>query len=104
MQYFWVFNQHIYVSNSDIKAISLSAYFEEDVPNDLLCPQGCDCNYNECDPCTNPLDLDFKCPGYLEYQVKEMTINRLLKTYFNVPSQVDSTGIDEQAKNSTKKG
>ncbi len=103
MQYFWLFNEHIYVSNSDIKAISLSAYFEEDVPNDLLCPQGCDCNYNECDPCTNPLDLQFKCPGYLEHTVKDMVISRLLKTYFNVPQSNDSKDIDTQAKNNVNK-
>jgi len=102
--FFWIFNKHIYVSNPDIEAINLSAYFEDDVPNDLLCPKDCDCFTTECDPCINPLDLDCKIPGFLIFQVKDLVIKRLLQTYFNLPQDNSSNNEDEQAKNNVKQG
>ena len=102
--FFWVFNGHLYVSNPDIEAVNLSAYFEDDVPNDLLCPKDCDCVYNDCDPCTNPLDLEFKCPGYLEFQIKDLVVKRLLQTYFSIPQDNASDNLDGQAKNNIKQG
>lgn len=99
--YFWVENGHLYITNSNIKRVNISAFFEEDVPYTILCPQDCDCkSNNNCDPCVNPLDLEFKCPGFLENTVKDMVYKKLLSVYFNVPSEGNKTSnnMDETTK------
>lgn len=92
---FWLYNGYLYCSNGNLEAINLSALFEEDVPNKLLCPD-CDCVPNlECDPCINPLDLPFKCPGYLEKPVKDEVAKKLLSTFFNIQADETSNNKDE---------
>lgn len=92
---FWVQNNHLYCSNGDLEAINFSAVFEEDVPNSLLCPD-CDCVPNkECDDCINPLDLPFKCPGYLEKPVKDEVAKKLISTYFSLQGDITSDNKDD---------
>jgi hypothetical protein len=68
-----------------VEAIRLSAFFEEDVPNEIMFSECC-CNngVNLDDYCKNPLDKDFGVPGYLETQVLKMTTEKLLSTYFRI--------------------
>lgn len=95
---FWVQNKHLYCSNGDLEAINFSAVFEEDVPNSLLCPD-CECTPNkECDDCVNPLDLPFKCPGYLEKPVKDEVAKKLISTYFNLGVDKTSDNKDDTSK------
>ena len=95
---FWIFDSHLYCSNGKLERINLSALFEEDVPNKLLCPD-CDCVPNkECDECINPLDLPFKCPGYLEKPVKDEVAKKLLSTFFNISPDFTSDNKDETLK------
>lgn len=95
---FWIFNGYLYCSNGKLEAVNFSALFEEDVPNSLLCPD-CECEPNkECDECINPLDLPFKCPGYLEKPVKDEVAKKLISTFFNLPSDKTSNNLDETSK------
>lgn len=95
---FWVQGNHLYCSNGKLEAINFSALFEEDVPNKLLCPE-CDCIPDSgCDECVNPLDLPFKCPGYLEKPVKDEVAKKLLQTYFSLAQDKTSDNKDDTSK------
>lgn len=102
-EYYWIANGgYLYISNPLLQSIRVSAFFEEDVPNDILYPE-CGCG-NVPDPtneeyCKNPLDKDYGCPGYLEKQVLELTSQKLLNTYFRIKTDMADNGIDGQALN-----
>lgn len=94
--YYWVQDGFIYVSSSDVKLIKVIAYFEEDVPEDVINPQ-CNCfAARKEDACMNPLDREFKCPGTLETAVVTAVSNFLLQTYFRVPTDQSSDSKDDQ--------
>lgn len=98
--YYWVLNDFLYVTNEDAKRVSISAYFEEEPSNSILCPDDCDCGpVNDCDPCQNPLDRELKCPFDLLGTVESMVSKYLLETYFNVKTDTSSDQKDQQAKN-----
>jgi len=96
--YFWISNDYLYVTNPDIEAIRLVAFFESDVPNEVLYPECC-CGVKTPDLCVNPLDKEFSLPGYLRSQVLGLTSQKLLQTYFNLKSDMADNGIDGQAPN-----
>ena len=101
-QYYWIANGgYVYVNNPLLKAIRFSAFFEEDVPNEIMYPTiGCGCgSYTTDQLCVNPLDKEYGCPGYLEKQVLDLTSQRLLSTYFNIKSDMTSDNVDGQAPN-----
>ena len=100
-EYFWISNSYLYVSNPMVKAIRLVAFFEEDVPNDIMFPE---CGCGNTPPsieelCKNPLDREFPLPGYLEKQVLELTSQKLLSTYFRLKTDITQQGVDDQAPN-----
>ena len=100
--YFWIINGYLYISNPMIKAVRISAYFEQDVPNELLYPEDCDCSnalVTDEEFCKNPLDKEYACPGYLEKQVLELTSQKLLSTYFRLKEDLTSNNVDGQAAN-----
>ena len=82
-----------------VKAIRLVAFFEQDVPNEIMYPQDCDCGSaqvsNE-DWCKNPLDKPFALPGYLESQVLELVTNKLMATYFRLNDDKTQDNKDDQ--------
>jgi len=95
---FWLYDGHLYCSNGNLERINFSALFEEDVPNKLLCPD-CECTpIPECDKCINPLDLPFKCPGYLEVPVKEEVSKSLMQIYNQKALDRTSDNNDETSK------
>jgi len=102
-QYYWIANGgYLYVNNPLLKSIRISAFFEEDIPNEILYPpSGCGCGitYTTDQLCINPLDREYGCPGYLETQVLDLTSKKLLSTYFNIKSDNTADGIDGQAPN-----
>lgn len=105
-EYFWISNDYLYVTNPFVAKIRLVALFEEDVVNSLLYPD-CDCGkYPVTDEewCKNPLDKEFYLPGYLEKQVLELTSQKLLQTYFKIPTDLNSQGVDNQAPNAVEQG
>ena len=101
-EYYWISNGYLYVSNPLLQAIRIAAFFEEDVPNEIMFAECC-CsdNINLEDYCKNPLDKEYGCPGYLEKQVLELTSQKLLSTYFRVKTDQTQDGVDGQAPNTT---
>ena len=100
-QYYWIMNDYVYVNNQMLKAIRLSACFEQDVPNEIMYPEsGCGgCAPTDADWCLNPLDKPYSLPGYLEKQVLELTSQKLLSTYFQLKTDITDDGLDGQAPN-----
>jgi hypothetical protein len=98
--YYMIVNDYIYVTNPDIQAIRVAAFFAEEVPNELLYPDCC-CgdDLHQKDKCINPLDKEFPLPGYLESQTLTMASQKLLGTYFSIKSDITADGIDGQAPN-----
>ena len=99
--YFWIVNDYLYVTNPLLQKVRISAFFEEDVPNEIMFPE-CDCGSPQAsdeDWCMNPLDKEFPCPGYLEKQVLELASQKLLSTYFRIKTDMTSDDIDGQAAN-----
>lgn len=90
-------DRYVYISDPDIQVVSISAYFEDDIPKYLLFPD-CPCNAKRppYDECLNPLDLQFKCPGYLEKNCVEMTSKYLIDTYFRIQQDVTSDEKDDE--------
>jgi hypothetical protein len=99
--YFWISNDYLYVTNPDIQAVRLVAFFESLVSNELMYPECC-CGVEAPleEYCKNPLDKEFALPGYLKTQVLDLTSRKLLQTYFNIKTDVADNGIDGQAPNS----
>ena len=100
--YYWISNGYLYISNPLIQAVRFVAFFEEDVDNNILYPEDCDCGkeYTLEEICINPLDKEFALPGYLEQQVLELTSKKLLSTYFSIKTDVSQEGVDGQEPNS----
>lgn len=97
-EYYWITNDYLYVSNPLVKSIRLVAMFEQDVPNEIMYPEDCDCGSKIVteDWCKNPLDKPFALPGYLESQVLELTTNKLLATYFRLDDDKTQDNKDDQ--------
>ena len=99
-EYFWISNDYLYVTNPNVQSIRLVAYFEQDIPNNILYPDcGCGSNVSDEEYCKNPLDKEFPIPGYLEKQMLDMVSQKLLQTYFNIKTDISADGIDGQAPN-----
>jgi len=102
-QYYWIANGgYLYVNNPLLKAIRIAAFFEEDIPNDIMYPE-CGCGPTPIVPneeyCMNPLDKEYGLPGYLEKQVLELTSQKLLSTYFRIKTDMTENSVDGQAPN-----
>jgi hypothetical protein len=93
--YYWFYDQYLYVSSPFVKVVNIWAYFEEEIPDEILYPD-CPCNAPPHNPCINPLDLQFKCPGYLEDTVVKSVARFLLETYFKIPADHTSDNKDDQ--------
>jgi len=99
--YYWIMNGYLYISNPLTQALRLSAFFEQDIPNEIMYPE-CDCGTpqpTDEEWCKNPLDKDFALPGYLESQVLELTSKKLLSTYFQIKTDMTDDGVDGQSPN-----
>jgi hypothetical protein len=98
--YFWMYDNYLYVSNSETEAVSLYAFFEEEPDNSLLFPTDCACKNppSEEDRCRSYLDREFKCPQYLVDGVKQMVYEKIMKFYEQVAKDVTSDNLDEGTK------
>ena len=98
--YYMIIDDYIYVTNPFVTNVRVSAFFEEDVPNEIMFSDcGCGSNISNPEKCLNPLDKKFALPGYLEKKVLTMASENLLKTYFRVKSDMVDNGVDGQAPN-----
>lgn len=91
-RYFWVYNDYLYVSDSNIKSISLSAYFDQDPNYDN---DGCDCNQDKIQTCKAAYDEEFKAPGYLIDNIKSMVYQKIQSVYQRSPEDRTSNQLDE---------
>lgn len=99
--YFWIMNDYLYITNPLLQKARISAFFEEDIKNELMYPD-CDCGSpqpTDEEWCKNPLDKEFALPGYLEKQVLELTSQKLLQTYFTLKSDLTSNNLEGQSPN-----
>lgn len=75
--FYWFQDQYLYIADPDVEAVNLIAYFEEL----KLEGDNCQCAGTENAPCTNPLDLPFKCPDYLVNNVKTIVNQSIARIY-----------------------
>lgn len=77
--FFWFMDGYLYITDPDIEAINLVAYFESDLQ---LEGENCSCtNAAEKSNCINPLDLEFRCPAYLIENASQMVLDKLARIY-----------------------
>jgi len=98
--YYWIVNGYLYTNNPLLRTLRIAAFFEEDIPNEIMYPD-CNCGVEPTldDLCKNPLDKEFPLPGYLSEQVLQMVSQKLLQRYFNIKTDMTQEGIDGQAPN-----
>lgn len=94
--FYWIYDRYVFCSSPLVKLLNIWALFEEDIPDELLYPEDCPCNKAKKDPCLNPLDLEFKCPGFLEKPVVLDTLKVLLETYYRIQTDQTSDNKDDQ--------
>jgi hypothetical protein len=87
--HWWIHNDYLYIDSEDLEKVKLVAYFSNrdvDLTEYNSCsPVPCD----SCPDCREPLDEDFKCPGYLLSQVIQMANQELANTLKRYP--IDET-------------
>lgn len=105
-EYFWIMNDYLYITNPLLQKIRISAFFEKDVPNEIMFPE-CGCGTPETTDeewCKNPLDKEYGLPGYLEKQVLELTSQKLLQTYFALKTDLTANNLEGQSPNTPAVG
>ena len=87
--HWWIHDEYLYIDSEDLEKVKLVAYFSNrdvDLTKYNACsPVPCD----SCPDCREPLDEDFKCPGYLLSQVIQMANQELANTLKRYP--IDET-------------
>lgn len=96
--YYWIMNGYIYTTNSELKALRLTAFFEEDVPSYIKYPKCDACKGQDIVDCTNPYDEEFKAPGFLEKDIVDMTSQKLLGTYHKLQEDFSSDNQNQPGK------
>jgi hypothetical protein len=98
--FYWVINDHLYVSNPDTRATNIFLYPTEDVANNLLYPgEDCDCITKPDieSLCTPVLDKKFYFPDYRVADMNNIVEKNLLATYYRLPTDKTSDNKDDQA-------
>lgn len=91
--YFWVDGDgYIFVTDPNVEAINLIAYFADDLK---LEGENCQCSDVQSDDCVNPLDQEFKCPDYLIENVKTIVNQKLAEIYKRSIPDNSSNELDE---------
>ncbi len=100
-EYFWISDDYLYITNPYVQAVRLVALFEQTLSNELRYPDcGCGDTVDIEELCKNPLDRDVALPGYLVKDTLALTSQVLLRSYFNIKTDMATNGIDGQAPNS----
>lgn len=75
LKYFWIRNGYIYISDPNIVTVKLLAFFEEPITvGNFNCNGPLDCP-------DNPMDEEFKAPGYLHDDIVKMVRVTLERDY-----------------------
>lgn len=90
--YYWIYKDHLYVSDENVEIVGMFAYPDEDVVPEEW--DSCNPSTEKCP--TNPLDLEFRCPSYLIDSVVAMTHDTLMRTYFQHRDDKLPDGKDDQ--------
>lgn len=90
--YYWVMDDYLYISDPNVEAVNIIAYFPNDVK---LEGENCQCMDVETDECVNPLDKEFKCPEYLIENVKQIVNEKLLRQYRSAIPDQSSDEVDQ---------
>jgi hypothetical protein len=86
---FWKQDGYLYVNNPDIKLLKVLAFFEETVPQWLL-----SCSDDDVTCPVNPLDAEFKCPGFLVSPVKDKVRKTLEETFKRSVQNLADNDVD----------
>lgn len=90
-KFWWLQNNYLYISDSEIELVMIKAYFEEDINPELFA-----CSDDpEIDECTNPLDTEFKCPTYLIENVVTIVSQKYNGTYRTAIADITSNDLEE---------
>jgi hypothetical protein len=92
--HWWIVDNYLYIDSPNIETVKLSAYFIDkdlDLAKYDVCLDRCD----SCPDCREPLDEDFKCPGYLISQVIQMANQDLANSYQRYPEDLTDNNIHE---------
>ncbi|NLR60680.1 hypothetical protein HGH93_21400 [Chitinophaga polysaccharea] len=91
--FYWLLDGYLYITDPDLEAINIIAYFEDGV---RFSGESCTCNDNgNQNGCANPLDEDFKCPQYLVESAKQMVYEKLGRFFKTSLADAVSNEIDE---------
>lgn len=88
--YYWIFNNYLYSSSSTLKELIFPAYVEGDVPAYF----NMDCSVQNGCP-INPLDMEFKCPSYLEEDIVRAVSEFYLSTYKRSVADNTSNSLED---------
>lgn len=92
IKYYWFQDDYLYITDPNVEAVNLIAYFDDEVK---LVGGNCQCSDVIEDSCVNPLDQEFKCPDYLIASVKRIVNQNLRETYkISLPDN-SSNELDE---------
>lgn len=86
--HWWLSDDYLYIDSPDLEKVKFVGYFsgrDVDLTGFSVCPEPCE----PCSDCREPLDEDFKCPGYLLSQVLQLSSQELAQTFKRYP--VDET-------------
>lgn len=89
--YYWMFNDYLWVSKSEIDSVILPAFVLGEVPNEFSL-DGCDVD-NPCPP--NPLDAPWRCPEFLTQAIITATADFYNKTYKRSAADTSSDDQDQ---------
>lgn len=87
--FFWVKNKKLYITNPNIEAVSISAFF-----SDVL-EGGYDCGECGNDCPENPLDQEWKHLPKLADDIIRMTVSLIMETFSRVPQDNTSNGKED---------
>jgi len=86
LKFYWLQNGYLYLTDENVELVKISAFFETEPDKELFSCQGVD---YDCQP--NPMDMEFKCPSYLEANVLSLVRETMLKTYKqSIPDRTDN--------------
>lgn len=91
LKYFWIRDGYLYITDENIELVKISALFEDYIlPKELF---ACENTEPECTP--NPMDMEFKCPAYLQANVLSLVRETMLKTYKQSVQDNTENDVDE---------